>query len=380
MVSASDFSKETLTELVERAVAMAKVSTDDLDAQLAPEALLAKEIPDLDLYDDTEPTVESLEAVCVKMEEVALEVEGITNSQGADAGFAKSEIALVTSNGFAKSYKTSRFSQSVTVLAGEGTKMERDYDYHSSRHAEDLVEPEVIGKKAAEYTLRRLNSRKVETQQVPVVFDPRVSNRLVSNVASAINGNAIARGTSFLKDKMGEGLFRGEVQIVDDPHRIRGLSSRPYDSEGVTNQKTKLIEGGILQSWLLDTRTANKLGLQTTGHAGRGLSSPPSPSTSNLYMEAGELSPEALISDIESGLYVTDAFGMGMNLVTGDFSQGAGGLWIEKGELAYPVSELTIAGQMLEMFANLTPADDLEFRYSTNSPTVRIDGMTVAGV
>jgi PmbA protein len=148
----------------------------------------------------------------------------------------------------------------------------------------------------------------------------------------------------------------------------------------VTNQKTKLIEGGILQSWLLDTRTANKLGLQTTGHAGRGLSSPPSPSTSNLYMEAGELSPEALISDIESGLYVTDAFGMGMNLVTGDFSQGAGGLWIEKGELAYPVSELTIAGQMLEMFANLTPADDLEFRYSTNSPTVRIDGMTVAGV
>lgn len=257
--------------------------------------------------------------------------------------------------------------------------MERDYDYSSTRWRSDLASAESIGKNAASRALSRLNPRRVPTCDVPVVFDPRVSRSLLSAFAGAINGANIARGTSFLKADMGKALFAPNINIIDDAHIPRGLASRPFDAEGVSGGKRALVENGVLTSWLLDVRTANRLGLATTGHASRGVGSGPSPSSTNLYMQAGNDSPNALLAGIKSGFYVTETFGMGVNLITGDYSQGASGFWIENGEVTYPVSEVTIAGHLREMFTRAIPADDLTFRYATNAPTLRIDTMTVAG-
>ena len=257
--------------------------------------------------------------------------------------------------------------------------MERDYDFTSARFVADLTDAEVLGGNAASYALARLKPRKIATCQVPVVYDPRVSKSLLGSFAGAINGSSISRGTSFLKDEMGKAIFVPGISIIDDPHRKRGLSSRPFDSEGLANRKMALVEKGVLKGWLLDMRSANKLGLTPTGNASRSLSSPPSPGSTNLYMEPGALSPKELISDIKSVFYVTETFGMGVNLVTGDYSQGASGFWIENGEKAYPVSEVTVAGRLQDMFKAMTPANDLEFRYGTNAPTLRIESMTVAG-
>jgi PmbA protein len=257
--------------------------------------------------------------------------------------------------------------------------MERDYDYSSVRHASDLDEPEKIGRVAGERAVARLNPRKVTTCKVPVVFDPRVAGSLVSHLASAVNGASVARKTSFLRDKMGAKLFADGIRIIDDPLRKRGLRSHPFDGEGVAGKKLALIDDGVLRSWILDSATARELGLTTTGHASRGVSSVPSPSASNLHLEPGTASPQDLIADIKSGFYVTDLIGMGVNMVTGDYSRGASGFWIENGKTSYAVSEVTIAGSLLEIFRTLTPASDLEFRYGTNSPTARIEGLTVAG-
>ncbi len=378
-VSSESLDPNSLDTMIERAIAMAKVATDDPYAGLAPEALLASEACELELCDPTEPSIDMLQAVCATAEEAALAHEGITNSEGADASYSKHGIALVTSSGFAKEYAVTDSSLAVCVLAGEGTGMERDYEYSCARHYADMASPESIGNAAAEYTLRRLNPKKVATQQVPMVFHPRVSKSFVGKLASAINGAAIARGTSFLKEQMDQAIFNEQISIVDDPHIVRGLASKPFDGEGVLNQKMTLVDQGRLTSWMLDVRSANQLGLTTTGHASRGLSGSPSPSSTNLYMQAGTVSPEALMSDIKDGFYVTDTFGMGINLITGDYSQGASGLWIEKGEVTYAVSEVTIAGNLKEMFMQMTPADDLVMRYGTNAPTVRIDGMMLAG-
>jgi PmbA protein len=257
--------------------------------------------------------------------------------------------------------------------------MERDYDFSSTLHGGDLDAPEKIGRSAGERAIKRLNPRKVETQRVPVVFDPRIAGSLVGHLASAINGASIARKTSFLKDRMGERLFRPGIRIVDDPLRRRGLRSHPFDGEGVAGRVLAVIDDGVLKSWFLDSATARELSLTTTGHASRGVSSSPSPSPTNLHLEAGNVTRDALIADIEDGFYVTDLIGMGANLVTGDYSRGASGLWIERGELTFPVSEVTIAGHLNDIFASLTPANDLEFRYGTNAPTVRMEGLTVAG-
>ncbi len=257
--------------------------------------------------------------------------------------------------------------------------MERDYEFSSRRHAADLESAAEIGRRAGEKAVRRLGPRKVKSQSVPIVYDPRVSGGLVGHFASAISGSAIARGTSFLKKEMGKPVFAKGISIVDDPHMKRGLRSKPFDGEGVMNRRFHLIEDGVLTTWLLDTATARQLGLETTGHASRGTGGPPSPSTTNLYMEAGCLSVKELIADIRQGLYVTEMIGMGINGVTGDYSRGASGFWIENGEIAYPVSEITVAGNLKDMFLNMTPADDLEFRYGTNAPTIRVEGMTVAG-
>ncbi len=378
-VSSSDMGAEALNEMVERAVAMARLAPPDTDIQLATADIFPKIIPELDLLDEAEPTPTWLLEQCKIAEDTARSVKGITNSEGADAGYSRSRVCLATSNGFVAGYDSSFFSVSASVLAGEGTSMERDYDFSSARHMADLRDAEEIGLSAANRAIKRLNPRKVSSCSVPVVFDPRVSKSLLSILTGSISGSSIARGASFLKDEMGKAVFASGISIIDDPHILRGFASKPFDMEGVANKKTALVMDGVLQTWLLDIRTANKLGLKTTGHASRGISSPPSPSSSNSYMEAGKLSPKELMSDIKSGLYLTETFGMGINTVTGDYSQGAAGFWIENGEIAYPVSEITIAGNLRDMFKNLHPANDLSFRYSTNAPTIRVENMTVAG-
>jgi PmbA protein len=288
-------------------------------------------------------------------------------------------MVLVTSQGFRGAYLNSGQSVSMTAIAGEGTAMERDYDYSSALHGADLEPPEKVGRSAGERTVERLNPRKVDTKRVPVVFDRRVAGSLVGHLAGAINGSAVARKTSFLKDRLGERLFRSGIDVIDDPRRKRGLRSRPFDAEGVATRRLAVVEDGVLKSWFLDSATGRELGFATTGHAQRGVSSTPSPGPSNLHLSPGADTPEALLADIAEGFYITDLIGMGVNQVTGDYSRGASGFWIQNGRRSYPVSEVTIAGNLVEMFSALSPANDLEFRFGTNAPTLRVEGLTVAG-
>ncbi len=380
IVSASDRRPEMLAELVERAVAMARVVPEDPFCGLADPALLALDGPELDICDTTEPTAETLIQTARDAEDAALAVPGVTNSEGADAGWSRSQVALAASNGFSGGYGISRFSLSAAVLAGTGTGMERDYDFSSKVYAADLPGAAQIGRNAGERAVRRINPRKVQSQKVPVVYDPRVSRGLLSHLSSAISGPSIARGTSFLKDRLGQAIFAPGVAVIDDPFVRRGLRSRPFDGEGVTVRRRTIIEDGRLTTWLLDLRSARQLGLETTGHASRGTSAPPTPSPANFYMAAGTKSARDLIAEIPSGFYITEMMGMGVSGITGDYSRGATGFWIENGELSYPVSEITVAGNLKEMFLNLEPASDLEFRYGVDAPTVRVDGMTIAGL
>jgi len=379
VVSTNDLTGN-LDELAERAVAMARVAPEDRFAGLAEPERLARQVPDLDLLDPELPSVTQLEAMARAAEGAALAVKGVSKSGGASASAGIGGMVLVTSGGFKGSYLGSRHGVSMQAIAGEGTGMEQDYDFSSAIHAADLTAPELIGRSAGERAVRRLNPRKVTTRRVPVVFDPRIAGSLVGHLASAINGSAIARKTSFLKDRMGERLFAPGIAIVDDPLRRRGLRSHPFDGEGVAGERRALVRDGVLASWILDCATARELGLATTGHARRGVSSTPSPGASNLHLEPGAVSADALIGDIADGFYVTDLIGMGANMVTGDYSRGASGFWIENGERSYPVSEMTIAGHLNEIFRTLTPANDLVFRYGTNAPTVRLEGLTVAGL
>jgi PmbA protein len=378
-VSSTDFSDDALRALPGRAVAMARLAPEDKYAGLAPTDRLAKSIPQLDLEDGTEPSAELLIERARGAEAAALAVKGVTKSEGGGASFSRNAVTLATSTGFYGRYAGTSHGIGVAVLAGEGTGMERDYDHDSARHSGDLRGAEEIGRTAGEKAVRRLNPRSMKSQSVPVVFHPDEAAGLVGHLAGAISGAAIARGVSFLKDRMGQPIFAPGINIIDDPHRVRGLRSKPFDGEGVANQRRALIEGGVLTTWLLDCASARQLGLETTGHAARGTGGPPTPSSTNLYLEAGKLSVKELIADIKQGFYVTELMGMGVNGVTGDYSRGAAGFWIENGEIAFPVSEVTIAGNLKDMFARLVPASDLEFRHGTNAPTVRIEGMTLAG-
>jgi PmbA protein len=378
VVSTNDMAGDA-GELAARAVAMARAAPEDKFAGLAEPGQLAQQFPDLDLIDRNLPTVQELESVARAAEQAGLAVKGVAKSGGASASAGIGGMVLVTSHGFHGAYLGSRHGVSMMAIAGEGTGMERDYDYSSALHAADLEAPEHIGRRAGERAVARLNPRKVSTRKVPVVFEPRVANSLVSHLASAANGASVARKTSFLRDKMGAKLFADGVAIIDDPLRVRGLRSRPFDGEGVATRRMALVEDGVLRSWLLDCATARELGLATTGHAQRGVSSVPSPGPSNLHLAAGSLSGDDLIADIKDGFYVTDLIGMGVNMVTGDYSRGASGFWIENGRRSYAVSEVTIAGNLTDIFRTLTPANDLEFRYGTNAPTVRLEGLTVAG-
>ncbi len=380
VVSSSDQTPSALDNLAERAVAMAKAVPQDEYCGLAePDQLQKKQPSELEIFDGSKPDTDMLIEWARSAEGAALEVNGVTNSEGAEAGWIQSEVVLAATNGFAGSYRSSSFSISACVLGGEGTAMERDYDYASSVFKADLVDPEEIGRRAGERTVRRLNPHKPESAKVPVVYEPRIANSIVRHLAGAINGSAIARGTSFLKDDLGKKILPDNISIIDDPHRKRGLASKPFDAEGLENEPIEFVKDGVLTQWVLDLRSARQLGICSNGRASRGTSSPPSPATTNLHMTPGTKTPEDLLKEINQGFYVTDMMGFGINGVTGDYSRGASGFWIENGQITYPVSEITVASNLKDMFLNLTPANDLEFCYSTNCPTLRIDGMTVAG-
>ncbi len=379
-VSSSDRGSLALDELVERAVAMARSVPEDPYCGLAEPEQLIQTLPVLDIFDPTEPTAERLVDLARRAEEAARSVPGVSNSEGADAGWGRSLIAMAASNGFANSYWVSHSSLSASVLAGDPAQgMERDYDYSATVYAADLAAPEQVGLSAGQRAVRRLGARKAKTSRVPVVLDPRVSGGIISHLAGAINGAGIARGTSFLKDRLGQPVLAKGLTVIDDPHRARGLRSKPCDGEGLPNRRRAIVEDGVLTTWILDLRSARQLGLTSTGHASRGTGGPPGPATSNLWLQPGPLSVADLIADIDQGFYVTEMFGHGVNGLTGDYSRGAAGFWIENGEIAYPVNEVTVAGNLKDMFLNMTPASDLTFRYGTDAPTLRIEGMTLAG-
>jgi PmbA protein len=379
VVSTNDVSGDGIAKLAERAVAMARVAPDDKYVGLADPALLARNFPDLDLLDPNIPEVSELERRAQEAEAAGLAVKGVSKSGGASASAGIGGMVLVTSTGFHGSYLRSSQSISMTAISGEGTSMERDYDYTSAPHAADLEKPQRVGQVAGERAVARTNPRKVETCQVPVVYDPRVSSSLVGHLVASVNGASIARKTSFLRDKLGAQLFPKNIRIIDDPLRKRGLRSQTFDAEGVEVKKIAIIDEGVLTTWLMDSATARELGLKTTGHAQRGVSSSPSPGPYNLHLEPGELSPEELVGDIKQGFYVTDLIGSGVNCVTGDYSRGASGFWIENGEITYPVSEVTIAGHLFDIFKSMAVANNLEFRYGVNAPTIRIEGLTLGG-
>jgi PmbA protein len=379
IVSSSDRATATLDALVERAVAMARAIPEDPFCGLADPSQIATSWPTLDMFDPDEPSAETLMERARAAEETALAVAGITNSEGADAGWGRSRVALVASNGFAGTYAGSNHGVSASVIAGSGTAMERDYDFASAVYAGDLRKPEEIGREAAERALKRLGAKKMPTGKVPVIFDPRIARSFISHLLGGISGPSIARGTSFLKDKLGERIFPETVTIIEDPHKQRGLRSRPFDGEGIANKRRALIDKGVLTTWLLDLRSARQLKMTTTGHAARGTASPPAPAATNVWIEPGAVSPTELYADVKSGFYVTELMGMGVNGVTGDYSRGASGFWIEDGQIAFPVSEMTVAGNLKDMFLRMVAADDLEFRTGADSPTLRIDDLTVAG-
>ena len=379
IVSATDPDPKGFATLAERAVAMAKVVPEDPFGGLPDSFDPPRDAGPLDLFDPTEPSAEDLIARAAAAEDAALAVKGITNSEGADAGWGRVRIALAMSNGFAGGYARSSHSLSCTALAGTGTAMERDYEWSSVVHLSDLDDPATIGRRAAEKTLARLNPVRAKTARIPVVYDPRVSASLLGHLTSAINGAAVARGTSFLRDAMGTRVLPKGMVVRDDPTRRRGLRSRPFDGEGMAGGPRALVDDGVLTSWVLDWRSARQLGLASTGHASRGTGGPPGPATTNLWLEPGAVTPAALMADIAEGLYVTDLIGMGVNGVTGDYSRGAAGFMIRNGQLAEAVSEITIAGNLKQMFLNMAAANDLTFRRGSDAPTIRIEGMTLAG-
>ena len=379
-VSSSDLSDEALAALVERASAMAREAPEDPWSGLAPEdRLLRGAGPDVEGDDGADPSPVELKTRALATEEAGLEVSGITNSEGAGASAGRNVIALATSHGFCRGYSTSGYSSSASLIAGSGGEMQRDYAWHSTRHYTQLEDPETIGRRAAQRAVARLRPARLASGTMPVLFDPRAGDSLLGHLIAAISGPAITRRTSFLLDKEGEAVFAAGVTIRDDPHRPRGLRSKPFDGEGLATRPSNLVEGGRLTGWLLDSASARQLGRAPTGHAVRGGGGGPGVGATNLHMEPGPQSREQLIGAVERGIYVTHLIGQGVNPVTGDYSRGASGFLIENGALGAAVDEITIAGNLLDMFANLAAADDLEFRRAVNVPTLRIDGMTVAG-
>ncbi len=379
-VSSSDLSDDALAALVERAAAMAREAPEDPYAGLAPEDMLLSGDPVwIDGDDGGDPAPQLLKERALAMEEVARSVEGITNSEGASASAGRSIVALATSHGFCGGYSSSGYNASVSVLAGAGANMQRDYATHGARHLVDLDDPEELGRLAATRAVARLNPAKLSSGAMPVLFDPRVGSSLIGHLLGAMTGAAIARKTSFLLGHEEERIFAPGIVIYDDPHKRRGLRSRPFDGEGLPTAARRLVDDGWLTGWLMDSASARQLGLRPTGHANRGVGGPPGAGASNVDLLPGALSKSELMADISLGLYVTELIGQGVNAITGDYSRGASGFLIRNGEIAEAVAEITIAGNLIDMYRRLVAASDLEFRKSVNVPTLRVDGMTVAG-
>ena len=380
VVSGSDLSPEARARLVERAVAMARLAPEDVYAGLAPrERLFRGPEPDLALYDPTMRSAAELEAAAQAAEAAALAVSGVTNSDGGSAAWSSGGWGMVTSDGFSGGHKSSGFSLSASVIAGEGAGMERGGEGRTTRWLADLPDTQAVGAEAGARAVARLNPRKLDSQTAAVIFENRIAISLLGPLVGAISGPAVARGVSFLKDKLGQRLFAPGINITDEPHRLKGLGSSPFDDEGVTTVERAIIEDGLLTTWLLNTSSARQLGLETTGHARRGRAGAPGVSTHNLTLQPGAETPDALRKAVGKGLFVTSMFGPSLNSNTGDWSVGVSGLWFEDGELAYPVNEITVAGNLIDIYARLTPASDLELRGSSNAPSLLIDSLAIAG-
>lgn len=382
-VSTNDNSEAAIRDVAKRAVDMAKIAPQDDFSLIASQETL-NDFPiqnsiSVDSYDEVEPSIDIIRDRAKEVEDSALSVKGITNSDGADASWGEGETLLMTSNGFFGSSKKSNHSVSVVVIAEKDGKMERDYDYSSKVFGKDLRNSNQIGIEAAKKTLARMGATKPLTGKYPVIFDPRVSRSIAGHFASAINGSAIARKTSFLKDMLNKQIANPAINIIDDPFLKRGLGSRLFDAEGLGSREYTLIKDGILQQWLLDLSSAKQLNLKPSGNAKRGISGPPSPGTSNFMISPGDVTPDNLIKNVSEGFFVTDMIGSSVSMITGDYSRGASGFWIKNGELSIPITEATIAGNLKEMFMTLQPANDIDYSHSINSPTLLIEGMTIAG-
>ncbi|TCU59689.1 microcin-processing peptidase 1 [Novosphingobium sp. PhB57] len=379
-IGSSDLSPQALDELAARALSMAKAAPEDAFAGLAPEDLLTRAPwPELDLLDPAEPSPQALRAAALEAEEAARAIAGVSNSDGATASAGSGVFALATSHGFAGAYGSTSHSVSVSIVAGEGSAKQRDYAWRSAHHREDLPPPAEIGALAGERAVARLNPGRMASGPMPVVFDPRVGGSLIGHLTGAISGSAIARRSSFLLDRLEEQIFAPGIVLVEEPHTRRGLRSRPFDGEGLATRTRNLVEDGRLTGWLLDSASARQLGLAPTGHAARGGGGAPGVSVGNLHLQPGTATPEALMADIEDGVYITELIGHGVNGVTGDYSRGASGFRIVGGQIAGPIAEFTVAGNLLAMFAGLSAANDLEWHRAINVPTLRVDGMTIAG-
>lgn len=379
VVSGTARSKQDFKTLAERAVAMAKTAPPDASLHLQDTTGKAEPPDTLELADDAEPGTDTLTELALAAEAASREVKGVTKTDGSAASAGHREIALVTSNGFSGAYRRTGYSISASAIAGEGTSMERDYDYSSKVHFSDLEDADGIGRRAGERAVRALNPRKMASMKCPVIFEARLASSFASLLAQAANGSGVVRGTSFLKDMMTKQVFAKGVSIIDDPLLVRGLSSKPFDAEGLLCDRLNLVEDGVLSNWLLDGRTAAKLDLTSNARAARSTSGQPTPSSTNLWLANGTVSAREMIGSVSDGIMITSMFSSGVNMVTGDYSRGAAGLRIENGEITHPVSEITIAGNLKDMFSNLTPANDLEMKSSTNAPTCMVEGMTVAG-
>jgi PmbA protein len=379
-VSGSDFSASARQKLIERAVAMAKLAPEDPFAGLAPDERLARgPFRDLELFDPTEPSAEALETRALAAEDAARAVSGVTNSEGGSASWSTTHWLMATSGGFSGPHRVSGFSVSASVIAGEGDGMERGGEGRSTRWQADLPSSDEIGKTAGEKAAARVGARKIESVTAPVIFENRIATSIISPFVGAISGTAVARGTSFLKDKLGQRVFPQGFRISDEPHRIRGLGSTPFDDEGVATREVDLVADGVLTTWLLNVAAARQLGLETTGHASRHLASAPGVGPNNLTVQPGTRDLSGLMTDARAGLLVTSMFGPSLNPNTGDWSAGVSGFWFENGQIAYPVNEITVAGNLIEMYGRVVAGSDQELRGASNSPSLLVDNLAIAG-
>lgn len=380
-VSSSDLSGESIEALAERAVAMAKLAPEDPYCGLPDESLLSAPggSDALDVWDDTVMNPVSLKSRAHELEAAALSIDGVTQAEGANASWTTSAFSYATSHGFRDGWRASRHGLSVSAIAQKDGAMERDFDFESTRYFNSLPDPAKIGRQAGQRAIARLGSRQIPSAALPIIFDERVSSALLSALLGAISGPAITRGVSFLKDDLGQQIFAPHIQILEDPLLPRGDGSRPWDGEALKVKKRHIVENGVLKTWLLNMSSARQLDMEPTGHGSRGIGSPPGVSATNTWIAAGEHSPEHLMTDIGEGFLISEMFGPSLNSNTGDYSVGVSGFKIEKGARAFPVSEVTIAGNLRDMFKTMIPANDLKMDSATNAPSLLCEGLTLAG-